>query len=380
MPTSTVRDHLTKLMGDIQGSPTAPLSQLLDPREGAQSTTDAAGNTTIFHRDGSFNLRGADGQVFVSHGDTFFRRDSEGIWAVTRISGEQRVSERDRTWINFNSAVDGSWWDYVLEKQIWHEWGSLHPTRPQGSCVGIDRNTRVTEILGNVFAESDKGYFVHWRGHPLAEGRLIPDAWLPQSPEQFALNQVGRRGLEDVHRSPVLWERLGATNVSLYALGRAMRFVACALDEVSGFVPFAGKVKGTIEAIRAFHEMSHTPERIFDQQKDVASFVAGTTVDGSKVANERGTAVSALNASSATDRAKIIEDGLQTERFLEKWAREGTEAVLENHKQWQLAGGAIFIGSICCAVFGLLMGGLGDRWFLHRARNFVPDETRRRVV
>ena len=282
--------------GRHQGSPTAPLSQLLDPREGDQSTTDAAGNTTIFHRDGSFSHRGADGQVFVSHGDTFFRHDNDGIWSVTRISGEQRAwSERDRTWINFNAAMDVSWWDYDPEKQIWNERASPHPTRPQGTWFDADRNAQVTEISGNLFAESDKGYSVHYRVNlRLKEGSSRTPGFLRAVSSSRGVRFVSRN-LEDELRSPVLRERLEATNTSLYALGRVMQFLVGVLDESSGFIPVAGKLKDAIEAIQAVREMSQTAERTSDQQKDVMSFVTGAMVDGVKLANERGTANSALN-------------------------------------------------------------------------------------
>ena len=220
-------------------------------RDGSTAYFDANG-TTITDPDGStayFNSEGTASMAVLSDG-TIMDRRSDGTWTCLDQAGQHLTwSDRDQKWIAFDPALHGSHWDHDDKTGSWTERSNPDPTRPQGIWVSPDGHTQITEINGNLFAQSGNEYLYRLGGPAGAEVKYSPDGWLHVSREEYEAAQINSRDMEHAYATPELaanityMDALNASTASLIE-----RFTNAELAAVN-FIPVVGPLKLTIEAL-----------------------------------------------------------------------------------------------------------------------------------
>ena len=307
-------------------------------REGSTAYFDANG-TTITDQDGStayFDSEGKASMAVLSDG-TIMDRHSDGTWTCLNVQGQHLTwSDRDQTWIAFDPALHGSHWDHDEKTGSWTERSSPDPTRPQGVWVSPDGHMRITEINGNLFAQSGNEYLYRLGGPFGAEVKYSADGWLHVSREAYEDAQMNGREMEHTHATPELAANLAFTDaLNARTASFIERFTNVELA-AADLIPVVGTLKGLIEAttgvdlVASAEELRIEKVSLGERLLDLLPIVPHTVAPALGRFAELIADTRAAEALSDVERASWIEAAAQAPEDAKKLG-EAAEAIDKVH-------------------------------------------------
>ena len=303
-----------------------------DQAGNVRAVNPADGTTTLFGADGSFTVIDADHTTTRIEADntktvtsaegsqvhydadgwpsraelpdgTAMYHDRSGTWTSIDGAGHDFTwSERDQRWLHFDPALEGSRWDYDPQTVTWTERSSPDPNRPEGVWVTPD-GTRVTEVNGNLFAQSGDHY-AYRLGSAGAKEANSTDGWIHSSRELYEQALANNSQLESDKAAPETAAMMRYTDGMLNLTAKTMIWMADVVDKSSYLLlPEFGAFRSVVQSILGrdivWAEKLSTGERLLPF---VPGLMSKLGAFGSLVAEANAT-----RALTAAERAEWIE-------------------------------------------------------------------------